>query len=101
LQSPLELCDGVTIPSDIKKFIWSIPPGEKRDLAFVKQLAVAAFGPEILAASSIMGTSKGQQSADKVKRPGLNKHILSALFGKYFLIFWRKLIPTLLTKNFR
>lgn len=52
---------------------------------FIKDLAMAAFGPEVLGASTIYGTKKGGSRSKKegeTPKPGLDKRILKAVRGK-------------------
>jgi len=64
----------------------NIPSGEKKDLRFIKYLAMVFFGPEVLAASTIYGTAKGgrkkSDESNKTKSPALDKTILRTVLGK-------------------
>lgn len=49
---------------------------------------MAAFGPEILSASTICGTKKGgrkKKTEDQVVKPGLDKEILNAVRGMMYI----------------
>ena len=84
-QGPFILCPGaLEIRPDIKDLIWSIRPGDRKDLQFIKDLTLAAIGPEVLAACSIKGTSKGlRPGQEKVKKEALDASVLSAVRGNY------------------
>lgn len=81
-QKPLILCEKVAIDPELRKLIWSIAAGEKKDIQFIKDLALVAFGPEVLAASSIKGTLKGRKKGEeRKKKEALDPIILKAVRG--------------------
>lgn len=68
--------------------MWGIPSGQKKDLRFIKDLCMVAFGPETLAKCSIYGTAKGRKKAgdsEHEKKDPLNPTILEAVKGKPLL----------------
>lgn len=69
-------------------YIRSAKHGEKGDLFFIKNVAVVVFGPELLAASSIKGTKRGQKKLKtgdtSAPKPGLDKDLLAKVKGKKY-----------------
>ena len=89
-QAPFELCPGVLISQEMKKMIWSAPPGAKRDFRFIKELAIVAYGPETFGRSTVYGTLKGCKKASdgpKVKEPALDPDILKAIRSEFLTLF--------------
>ena len=81
-----ELCPGVKIDDSIWNLISGIKRGMKADLKFIKDLTIAAFGPEVLATSTNKGTAKGgRKKADgespRQKKPPMDPNILKAIKG--------------------
>jgi hypothetical protein len=76
------LINGIDAAPEIWDVIRGIKSGEKGDLMFIKHLCIIAFGPEILAASSIKGTKRGiKKGEDKEPRPPLNNSMVQEVFG--------------------
>lgn len=79
------LCPGVVIQPEHCRAIWSIGPGRNKDKRFIKDLTLVAYGPEVLAASTVFGTRKGgikkEDIAPDAVKPSLNKITLNAIRG--------------------
>ncbi|KAG8192336.1 hypothetical protein JTE90_002156 [Oedothorax gibbosus] len=54
----------------LEKVLWRVKPGQVGDSLFVKNLAVAVFGEDILMSSSVTGT-KCNAKKGSVAKPGL------------------------------
>jgi len=63
--------------------------GKKRDLQFVKDLAIVAFGPEVLASLNIFGTAKGGNRnrdfpvTERSEKPRLDIDTLEVIRGEF------------------
>lgn len=80
-----QLCNGVIISAGIWNLISTVKRGERSDIKYIKDLCIAAFGPEVLASSSIKGTARGGRKTEgpREKKPALDKTILSAIKGNF------------------
>lgn len=88
-----ELCPGVFIKRTVWTAIQAIPTKAKKDKMFIKDLVLAAFGPEVVASSTIKGTKKGGRKKKKQDgeedekehvQPKLDPTILKAVRGIVF-----------------